>query len=395
MPSSKLSICAIIPTYNRSDLIGETLDSVLGQTRRADEIIVVDDGSTDNTAEVVSEYGDQVRLISKENGGKSSALNMALAETQADAIWICDDDDIADPKALEWLAGALEANPDADMVFGDHDVFRVVDGQAVYDGYKAWRRAGEDNVKINFLEDMFALQFAMLVRRSAYERVGAFNEDLVRSQDYEMTLRLTREGQCEYVPHCIFYQRQHDGARGSKAYLVAAEQMNEAWLRYDQMIFGRIYTEYALEEFTPSFALEWGKDRQGRAALIERACVMAKCGLWDKAIDDLETVISSSSEALSAEEHALAEVVVREKLAWKALAEEPEHAKRLADLYRKNAFGREVVFALVRPALWHARLALTAGDVKDASAFMGLLVRTLGVLGALRRLWFSVMKVKR
>src|ERR1700722_2884157 len=120
---SSSSICAIIPTYNRSGMLRARFDSILAQSRPMQEIIVVNDGSTDDTENVVKSYGDRVKLISKTNGGKSSALNSALARCTADYIWIFDDDDIAAPDSIDRLAEAMDIDSTIDYAYGTYQNF--------------------------------------------------------------------------------------------------------------------------------------------------------------------------------------------------------------------------------------------------------------------------------
>src|SRR5689334_4837795 len=117
------TICAIIPIYNRSSMLRESIDSILAQTRPVQEIIVVNDGSTDDTIDVVRSYGDRLKLINKTNGGKASAVNLALKHCQSDYIWICDDDDLARPDGTKLLANALDENECIDFAFGTFQIF--------------------------------------------------------------------------------------------------------------------------------------------------------------------------------------------------------------------------------------------------------------------------------
>src|SRR5690606_24595967 len=93
--NEKVSI--IIPTYNRANYLKESLDSVIAQTYPNKEIIVINDGSTDETTEILQEYKHSIKYFNKENGGKSSAINLGLKKATGDYIWIFDDDDIALP----------------------------------------------------------------------------------------------------------------------------------------------------------------------------------------------------------------------------------------------------------------------------------------------------------
>lgn len=137
------SITAIIPTYNRSKLLLECIASIREQTRPVDEIIVVDDGSTDDTGHVVRSLPGPIRYLRQENAGKSAALNTALKEAQGEFIWICDDDDLALPEAAEALSTALIGTPHS-FAFGRHLRFRG-DGsarQVTHGGY--WPDNPED-----------------------------------------------------------------------------------------------------------------------------------------------------------------------------------------------------------------------------------------------------------
>ncbi len=91
-------ISVVIPAYRAARTIERAVDSVLGQTRRADEIIVVDDGSPDDLAEVLGRYGSRVRLLRKRNGGAASARNLAIEECRGELIAFLDADDYWEPK---------------------------------------------------------------------------------------------------------------------------------------------------------------------------------------------------------------------------------------------------------------------------------------------------------
>ena len=380
------TVCAIIPTFNRAKFAEECLRSVLAQSRPPDEIIVVDDGSTDDTPNVMAEYDGRVRYIQKANGGKSSALNLGLAQTKADLIWVCDDDDLADPEGLARLLDAFSKEPDADFAFGDFRMFR--DGpsgrEIIAPSYT--RRADEPNVKISFLEDMFTFQFAMLVKRIAYERVGPFDETLMRSQDYEMTLRLSRHGRAVYAPKVIFYQRIHEGERGAAHERFSREASDFKWLHYDRIYLTRIVETYVFEEFTPTFALSWDFAARRRATFLQRGASLAWHGVWDLAINDFEAAAIESSKPLTEDERRLCEPVVRKWFVWKALASGSE-LRRLRDLGRSSKIGREIVFALCRPLGWMTRQTLIKKDYRLAGARVMLMQKILGWPGTVRRFW--------
>jgi glycosyltransferase involved in cell wall biosynthesis len=97
------NVSVILPTFNRCGLIASSLDSLLNQSYPIAEILVVDDGSTDDTEAVVAAFGDKVRYIRRENGGKNAAINTGLRHVTGELIWIMDDDDLAPADALERL----------------------------------------------------------------------------------------------------------------------------------------------------------------------------------------------------------------------------------------------------------------------------------------------------
>ena len=127
----KAGVTALVPTFNRSNFLKEALLSLLKQTMLPDEIIVIDDGSSDDTAQVVASFGSQVRYIHKANGGKSSALNVGLQQASGDFIYILDDDDIAATDAIERMAEVLQKNPEYGFVYGEFDVFTTSDSGAI------------------------------------------------------------------------------------------------------------------------------------------------------------------------------------------------------------------------------------------------------------------------
>ena len=118
-PNPKFSV--IIPTYNRANYVVEAVESVLQQTYQGFELIVVNDGSTDDTAEVIRRFGDRIRYMEKANGGKASAVNLGLKYMTGEYVWILDDDDIALPNKLELHAAQFAADPDLKFVYTGYE----------------------------------------------------------------------------------------------------------------------------------------------------------------------------------------------------------------------------------------------------------------------------------
>ena len=130
MPTERRHVSVVVPTYNRAELIQEAIESVLRQTTPVHEIIVVDDGSTDSTCELVRSYGDRVVLLRHDRRGPAAARNRGLARATGDWIAFLDSDDVWTPTKLEKQLQYLDRHPECGFVhtgyyeFGDHE--RVV-----------------------------------------------------------------------------------------------------------------------------------------------------------------------------------------------------------------------------------------------------------------------------
>jgi glycosyltransferase involved in cell wall biosynthesis len=118
-----MRVSVVIPAYNASSLLGETLDSVSGQLRAPDEVIVVDDGSVDDTARIASEHPVVTSLISRENGGIAAARNDGIEGSTGDLLFLLDADDLWHPIFLQRMVEVMEANPDALSAFARFSCF--------------------------------------------------------------------------------------------------------------------------------------------------------------------------------------------------------------------------------------------------------------------------------
>lgn len=286
------SVTVIVPTYNRAKFLGRAIQSVLDQTLAPAQVIVVDDGSADATQEVLNEFRERVHAIQKPNGGKASALNLGFKFATGEVIWVFDDDDIATPDALEKLAFALESHPECGFAYGSYDhLIESKDGDPEIIQPNLNLDPSID-LRLSILERCYIFQPGLLVRRTCYDAVGPFDEKLIRSQDYEMLLRLSRRYAGVRVDGVLFHQRQHSGLRGSAANPVVSGNLAATWMQYDRLIFSGIYQNYPLSEFLPGRQTASARlsPSQESAALLERCCVMARKGMWEFASADLKSV---------------------------------------------------------------------------------------------------------
>lgn len=193
--SDHYKFSVVIPTYNRVKLLPRAIDSALKQTFPAHEIIVVDDGSTDNTAEVVKEYGEQVRYIWQENAGVSSARNRGIEESEGNVIAFLDSDDDWKPEKLQMQAEC----------FSEHDVSVCVTDSLEEGGPHSGKTTFEKSVLFDELRnsgtvfDAFPLlaqqnfinTSTVAAKKGCFEKVGTFDESLKATEDTDLWLRLS------------------------------------------------------------------------------------------------------------------------------------------------------------------------------------------------------------
>ena len=287
------NVTVIVPTFNREEFIGSALESIVNQTVRPGHVIVVDDGSTDGTAGVLGRFGRAIEVISKPNGGKSSALNLGLAHARGEHIWIFDDDDIAVPDALRLMRDALDEDPEAGFSYGAYSTFYTGQEDRLHP-----RPLQRENVSagsaylgamglfLGLMVHNFIMQPGMLVRRQCYDEAGPFDERLIRSQDYEMLLRLTRRRRGVSIPDVVFHQRKHRGCRGLLGTPIEADRIARSWADYDRHIFRAIHASHALSEFLPGGAGRGLTDDETVTAHLVRGCIIGRRQLWELAAED-------------------------------------------------------------------------------------------------------------
>jgi glycosyltransferase involved in cell wall biosynthesis len=161
---STAPVSAVIPVYNGERYVGAAIESALGQTRPPAEILVVDDGSTDDSARIAAAFGERVRLLQQANAGVSAARNRGVQCSRQPHVAFLDHDDLWLPYKLEQQLAALEADPGLGFVFCGVEQFVSPE--------VAPEKAGRFHVDLRACA--VPLTSALLMRREAFERVGMF-----------------------------------------------------------------------------------------------------------------------------------------------------------------------------------------------------------------------------
>lgn len=291
--TSGLRVSVLVPTFNRANYICECLDSLLAQTMPALEVIVIDDGSEDGTAELLKRYGQRIRYIRKDNGGKPTAVNLGLSLAQGELIWIFDDDDVALPNAIADRVKVLQARPDAGFVFSPHFYGTSgADGKIQRARLHPIPTHNPDNFLFELMKGCFFHLATALVRADAYRTVGAFDPQLLSSEDYDMQLRLARAYPAAYCPEPSFIFRQHSGLRGAKAIRYDGQKRVKVFRKFDQRVGQKLRATLPLGDYLVprhAGALTSATERQ---ALLARVTVMASKGCLTEMVEDLRSVLA-------------------------------------------------------------------------------------------------------
>ncbi|MHC4593037.1 MAG: glycosyltransferase family 2 protein, partial [Planctomycetota bacterium] len=211
-------VTVVIPTHNRAQLLAQALASVQAQTYRPIELIVVDDGSTDDTPDLMQGWaqecsGDkqfELRYLAQPNRGAPTARNRGLIESRGEYIQFMDSDDLLHPRKLELQVNVLAADPECDFVCSETARFTdVPDYQA-----EPWCGTQHHRLLPDFINHLLWQTGSGLYRRSACTQIGPWREELVRWQDWEYNIRFAcLRPSIRYVPGVLSLLREHGGGR--------------------------------------------------------------------------------------------------------------------------------------------------------------------------------------
>lgn len=227
--ASNAVVSVVIPTYNCAPFLKNAIDSVLSQTYTNFEVIVVDDGSTDNTAEVLGPYATTVKILTQPNRGLAAARNAGIHAASGTFIALLDADDF-------WVAEKLERqlpyfeNPRVGIVTSDFSV-RYSDGTQKSSYLSERPLAAEGFVFENYIQSRFLFPSAMVLRRECLDECGFFDEEMLACEDVELFARICLRWEVALIrkPLMIRYEGTHNitanSARLNRYMILALEKL--------------------------------------------------------------------------------------------------------------------------------------------------------------------------
>lgn len=273
-------VSVIIPVYNVAPFIGETLDSLFGQTYTDFEAIVVDDGSTDAIDDVLQPYKERIRYLKQSNCGLSAARNAGIALSRGAFIALLDGDDVWMPHFLETLMGRFDSEPDLDLVYPDALYFgdSPFDGRLYQDVYPSVEPVTFESLVTNKCHVFVSLIF----KRALLDAVGEFDESLRSGcEDFDMWLRMTKAGAKVSFTRdmLVHYRRRHNSLSKDAVRMLESQVrvLDKVLASSDTTPHQRELLLARREEIAASLDLAqskeclWSEDYSGAEACVRRA----------------------------------------------------------------------------------------------------------------------------
>ncbi|MDP1853777.1 MAG: glycosyltransferase [Candidatus Omnitrophota bacterium] len=195
-------ISVIIPTYNRAQYICETIDSVLAQTYKDYEIIVVDDGSTDNTKELLAKYNGKIQYVYKTNSGVSAARNLGINLSKGEYLAFLDSDDMWLPEKLEKQMGAINE----DSIGLIHTAKYMIDAKGKLTGDVRPRYPAKN---LDDLLNNYHICMSVLVKKDLVKKAGMFDETISGSEDKDLWIRIAKIAKIKFIDDPLIKYRVH------------------------------------------------------------------------------------------------------------------------------------------------------------------------------------------
>jgi len=258
------TVAVIIPTFNQARFLAEAIASVLTQTRAADEIIVVDDGSTDDPAKVVAKFP-TVRLVRQGNRGLSAARNRGLQACTGSHVVFLDADDRLLPTALQTGLDFARMRPDCAFVYGAH---RRISENGNPFGLNDYGPVGDDAHLAFSYRNLVGVPSSIMFRRDCLLAVGGFDETLRRLEDHDIYLRMAQRYPIASHPNIVSEYRKHRqnlSGNSVEQLRVALEVLDRHAVRVgsDQRILAalrrgrKIKREYYVSQMLASAVIRW------------------------------------------------------------------------------------------------------------------------------------------
>lgn len=223
-------VSVVLPCFNGARFLDRSLGSLVAQTRAPDEVLVVDDGSTDDSAAVLSRWAGEgrlpLRVVTQPNAGSARARSRGFAEARGELVGFLDQDDGWRPEALALLAGRLEADPQLGMAHGNAewcDAELRPTGTRMVEG---WTPPSGRILAALVEHGNFIPQSATMLRKSLWDEAPLFRQEHFPCDDYDLYLRLAARLPCAYVDAVVLDYRSHPG-QFSRNRLALAEKAFE------------------------------------------------------------------------------------------------------------------------------------------------------------------------
>jgi glycosyltransferase involved in cell wall biosynthesis len=215
-------VSVIIPSYNKAEYTRRTVESVLAQTYKNIEILVIDDGSKDNTKEVMAQYAGRIHFIEKANGGACSARNEGIRRATGEYVTFLDCDDLYVPQKIERCVSYLEANPDFGFVYTG--VYFIDENDAVISTYDH-PNSREGYITSGLILGNFICNSTIVVRQSVLQKAGFFDENFFTPGDWDLWLRFSVIAQAGYIADPLTKYRVIDNYIFNRLELARKEEL--------------------------------------------------------------------------------------------------------------------------------------------------------------------------
>ena len=265
----KSQVSVIMPAYNAERFIGDAIESILSQTLRNYELIIIDDGSEDRTYDIISQYArkdNRIRVIRQNNSGISNTLNRGIAEARSPWVAIMHADDVALPQRLEKQLQATQANPNV-VVWGTYAYHISSRGKILSISQTGPISENEFHERRRIGELMIVLHPSAFIKKEIVQRVGGYNPDFDGSEDLELFDRMAEHGAMVALPEPLICYRIHSSSISMNRFFLMRKFIR--YIKYRQL--ARLNNQFcgSFNEFQKEYK---------RAPVLKR---------WRRSLDDL------------------------------------------------------------------------------------------------------------